>query len=136
MGGKPIVGVEVEGVNRLARALQDAEPELAEELKVAHIGGAELVLKAALPLVPVRSGALKASLKATATGRSGRVKAGKKLVPYAGPVHFGWPKRNIRPQPFLYDALDRRRQEVEDLFLDRVQDLADKITDDANRGAD
>jgi hypothetical protein len=129
-------GVEIEGVNRLARALKQADEGLADELKTAHIGGAELVLAAALPLVPVVSGDLKRTLKASATPRSGRVKAGKKLVPYAAPIHFGWPRRNISPNPFLYDALDRRKTEVEDVFLERVQALAEKVTADASKGAD
>jgi len=32
------------------------------------------------------------------------VQAGRASVPYAGPIHWGWPARNIEPQPFLTDA--------------------------------
>jgi hypothetical protein len=134
MAVKP--GVEVQGINRLARALKEADEGLADSLKMAHIGGAESVLAAALPLVPVRSGRLRSTLKASATPRSGRVKAGKKLVPYAAPIHFGWGRRNIRPTLFLYDALERRRAEVEERFLAELEELAAEITADANRGAD
>lgn len=132
----PKAGVQIEGANRLARAVKDIDDETAAMLKEAHIGGATLVLKAALPLVPTRSGKLRDSLKASATLRSGRVKAGKKLVPYAGPIHFGWPRRHIRPNPFLYTALDRRREEVLDDFADRVQELADHIAEQASKGSD
>lgn len=82
------------------------------DLKSIHKDAADVVLDKALALVPVRSGRLKNTLRSAATQRSGRVRAGFKRVPYAGPIHFGWPERHISPQPFLYDALDWRRAEV------------------------
>jgi hypothetical protein len=54
------------------------------------------------------------------------VRAGRTSVPYAGPIHFGWPAHNIEPTPFLYDALDQRRSEVIDLYEQRVGDLIRK----------
>ncbi len=33
-------------------------------------------------------------------------------MPYAGPIIFGWHKHDIKPQPFIYHALDARRGEV------------------------
>lgn len=126
--GKPKPAITVEGSKELARDLKKAgDTELLDELKVAHIGGAEMVLHAALPLVPVRSGALRDSLKATATARSGRVKAGKKSVPYAPPIHFGWPARNIAPNPFLYDALDARKGEVIEAYEKAVEKVAASV---------
>ena len=50
-----------------------------------------------------------------------------KSVPYAGVIHFGWPRHNIEPQPFLYDALDRRSDEVIKLYEDRITDLVHKL---------
>jgi hypothetical protein len=125
-------GVEIEGVNKLARALRDADAGMAETLKAAHLDGAKAVLNAVR--APVQSGDLRATLKASATLRSGRVKAGRKKVPYAGPIHFGWQRRNIRPNPFLYDALDRRRQTVIALFMDGIESLTEQVVEDANRG--
>ena len=49
---------------------------------------------------------------------------GGKEVPYAGPIHFGWPARRIKPQPFFYDAIDGRRDEIKD----RYEKLAQEIT--------
>jgi hypothetical protein len=54
------------------------------------------------------------------------VKAGFKRVPYAGVIHFGWPARGILPRPFLYDALDARRDEVMDAYTDGMADLIKK----------
>jgi len=62
--------------------------------------------------VPVRTGRLRASVRVLASQRRGQVAAGKKSVPYAGPIHFGWRAHNIAPNPFLYKALDKRRNEV------------------------
>ena len=36
-------------------------------------------------------------------GKTGR--AGRKTVPYAGPINYGWPARNIRPRTFVNDAV-------------------------------
>ena len=51
----------------------------------------------------------------------GKVRAGMKAVPYAGPIHFGWGRRNITPQPFLYQAIDRRHAEVLDTYLAHLE---------------
>lgn len=82
------------------------------ELKVMNQEAAEIVRDRALGLVPVVSGKLRDSVRAAGAQKSGRVRAGFKRVPYAGPIHFGWAARNIEPNLFLYDALDQRRYEV------------------------
>jgi hypothetical protein len=33
-------------------------------------------------------------------------------VPYANPIHWGWFRRHIRPQPFFIKALGLTRDEV------------------------
>ena len=50
--------------------------------------------------------------------RPGRVKtravirAGRAGVPYAGVQHYGWAARNIKPNPYLTDALATRQAAV------------------------
>jgi hypothetical protein len=46
---------------------------------------------------------------------------------YAGVIHFGWPRHNIEPQPFLYDALDKRFDEVTKLYELRIAALVQKL---------
>jgi hypothetical protein len=129
MSTKP--GIQVEGAKELRRDLKRAgDKELVDELKAAHREAAETVADAARPLVPVQSGKLLRSVRAGATATSGVVRAGKVAVPYAGPVHFGWPARHITPQPFLYDALDRRRDEVVGVYKDRIAALVGRIEGD------
>lgn len=82
------------------------------ELKVMNQEAAEIVKNRAVALVPVRSGKLRDTIRAAGAQKSGRVRAGFKRVPYAGPIHFGWAARNIQPNQFLYDSLDQRRYEV------------------------
>jgi hypothetical protein len=92
-------------------------------LKEMNLEAATIVKKKADGLVPVRTGRLAATLRASGTQKSARVRAGFKRVPYAGVVHFGWPARNIRPQPFLYEALDSRRAEVLAVYDERLSQL-------------
>ena len=101
-------------VRRKIRNMQDAVSKTAakSELKTLHGDAAKIVEQDALGRAPVRSGRLRESIRSSGTQKAGVVRAGFARVPYAGPIHFGWAKRNIRPQPFLYDAKDARRDEV------------------------
>lgn len=112
-GARPMSSaVEIDGLNELRKALK-AVGESTADIKAANLEAAGIVRNKALDLVPVRSGELKKSIRAAGQERWGVVRAGKGgTVPYAGPIHFGWARRNIEPQPFLYDALDDRRDEV------------------------
>jgi len=77
--------------------------------------------------LPRRSGRLAASIRAQGTQRAGRVAAGKKSVPYAGPIHWGWPARNIKPQPFLTDALASKQETVVEIYLTETDRLIDRV---------
>lgn len=101
-------------VRRKIRNMQDAVSKTAakSELKTLHGDAAKIVEQDALGRAPVRSGRLRESIRSSGTQKAGVVRAGFARVPYVGPIHFGWAKRNIRPQPFLYDAKDARRDEV------------------------
>jgi hypothetical protein len=92
-------------------------------LRVLNLEAAEVVKQKADGLVPRRTGKLARSVRAAASQKSARVRAGYQRVPYAGPIHFGWPARGIRPNPFLYDALDARRGQVVEVYergIDRL----------------
>ena len=126
--------IEIQGVGQLAKALKNAGDEgLSAVLKTAHLEGAETVAATARTLAPKLSGSLRSSIRSSATLRSGRVRAGKKKVPYAAPIHFGWGRRGIHPQPFLYMALDRRREEVLDNFMEAIEAMTDDVVNEANK---
>ena len=118
--------IEVEGARQLRKALAQVGDDAVNDLKVVNMEGVEVVLEEALARVPVRSGLLKETIRGSATKTRGTIRAGFKKVPYAGPIHFGWPDRNIAPQPFLYDAIDHRRDEVIAVYKDNIDKLIKK----------
>lgn len=114
--------VQIVGYKELRRSLRQLGDEAIDGLKEVNKQAADIVATAARPAVPVRTGALLGTLRTTGTARGGVIRMGRKAVPYAGPIHFGWPSRPnrakgwrggpIEPNPFLYDAMDRRIPEV------------------------
>ena len=114
--------ITVEGAGDLRKALRKIEGGIAD-LKAAHAESAVVVEKRAEQLVPYRTGTLAASIRSSGQAAGGVVRAGKASVPYAGVIHFGWKAHNIKPRPFLYDALDQRRNEVLDVYESRVGSL-------------
>ena len=114
--------IQVEGLKELRAALKATGNDL-DDLKVAGRVAADIVAGEARSLVPVRSGALLATIRPAGQVGNTVVRAGTALVPYAPIIHFGSAARNISPRPFLYDAIDRRQQEVVDAYADQVHKL-------------
>jgi hypothetical protein len=103
--------IEVQGERQLRRALAAMGDDL-EDLRDLHADLADMIAEEARDEAPVVTGELRDSIRGSRTKARATVYAGGRRVPYAGPVHFGWPGRGISPQPFLYDAIDRRRDAV------------------------
>lgn len=118
--------VQVTGAKELRSAMKRMGADLKDLTRV-NKAAAEVVADTARRRVPVLTGRLRKTLRAGATQRTGTVSAGSRLVPYAGPIHFGWPERNIEPQPFIYDALDERKGAVVELYEKRVEELIRKL---------
>lgn len=96
--------VKIEGLAKLQRELKQAGEDV-QDLKDASTKAALIVLAEAKRTAPVRSGALKKSLRKSVTKTSAGVLGGKALaVPYAQPIHWGWPKRGIRANPWVSRA--------------------------------
>lgn len=105
-------GIKVKGFKSGIKALQAIGVPDAE-IKAAGSQAGELVAREARNLVPVRTGALRNTIKVSKALRSVSVRAGNNgKVPYANPIHWGWFKRNIKPQPFFIKALGITRDEV------------------------
>lgn len=63
---------------------------------------AGVVASAARGTAPRRTGRLAGSIRTAGTTASRAViSAGRASVPYAAPIHWGWPARNIPEQPWL-----------------------------------
>jgi hypothetical protein len=105
-------GVKVKGYKQAIRALQ-AIGVPAAEIKAAGSEAGELVANEARGLVPVKTGALRNSIRVSKALTKVTISAGNnRSVPYANPIHWGWFKRNIKPQAFFVKALGITRDEV------------------------
>jgi HK97 gp10 family phage protein len=116
----------IQGLAEVNKALRSMSKETRDSMKATHKKAAEIVIQGAKRYVPVVSGKLAASIRDGSTQRMGRVRVGSASVPYAGPIHFGWPARQIKPQPFIYDALDDRRAQVAAVYVKRIDELTVK----------
>jgi hypothetical protein len=120
-----VLTIKVEGLTKLNRELRAISTKLPRELTKVSKDAAEVVADEARVIVPVLTGRLRNSIRPGATQRGALVRAGRGIV-YGRVIHFGWPRHNIRPQPFLYDALDKRRDEVIARFEKGVTELVEK----------
>jgi hypothetical protein len=102
----PEATARVEGIDRLVRTLKRAGVDISE-LKEAHMRAARLVASAASSRAPRRTGHLAGNVRTGRSPRHARVLAGSARVPYAGPIHWGWPARRIAAQPFISEAAEQ-----------------------------
>jgi HK97 gp10 family phage protein len=117
--------IKVEGLAELRKGLKDLDAKFPKELNKVAKASAEVVATEARQIVPRRSGALQSSIKASGLAKGGVVKSGG--LAYHRVIHFGWPRHNIKPNPFLYHALDNRHDEVVEKFEREVQALVNKV---------
>lgn len=94
-------------------------------LRAAHAKAAKIAEGAANP--PKRSGALASTVRSSGTKTAGVLRAGRASVPYAGPIHWGWPRRGISANPFLSDAAQRSESTWLPVYEAAVNDALDQI---------
>jgi HK97 gp10 family phage protein len=123
-------GVKVRGLNQAIRSLRElGVPD--QEIKDAGSQAGELVASEARSLAPVKTGKLRDSIRVSKTLRKVTISAGNNRtsasgIPYANPIHWGWFKRNIRPQPFFVKALGLTRDQVFRAYFDNIAKLVAK----------
>jgi hypothetical protein len=49
-------------------------------------------------------------------------------------IHFGWPGHNIEPQPFLYDAIERRSGDVIVRYARGIDGLLERLDAELPKG--
>jgi hypothetical protein len=129
-------GIKVKNFKEVRAALRNVGVPK-EAVKDAARSSAKLVQNEAITLVPVRTGKLRDSIRigAYANGKitlqAGNNRKTRSGVPYANPIHWGWFKRNIKPQPFFSKALGYTRAEI---FRNYFSQL-DKLIDEESRKA-
>lgn len=130
VGAEPIRITNLSAVNRALGRIGGAE--LKQEVKQAGLQAAEVVHRRASGMIPVRTGALFRSTRHGATGSRAYVKAGGKNVPYANPIHWGWVRKGIKPNPFFSRALGYTRDEIFKNYQKTLDNLITKAAAMAN----
>nr|UWG11974.1 MAG: putative tail-component [Bacteriophage sp.] len=91
----------VVGQKRFVQTMRKAGADM-KELKDVNRQAANIALPAVRTLTPRgKSGKLAGSIRVGATQKAGVIRAGRKSVPYAGVINYGWPKRGIKPRLFV-----------------------------------
>ena len=95
--------IRISGLREFRRDLRRLDKSLPKGLRLAGNEAADIVVKAAKPRVPHRSGRAAGSLKAASTATMARVQGGSKRVPYFAFLDFGGRvgRRHSVKRPFL-----------------------------------
>lgn len=118
-------GIKVKGLRSSIKALQAIGVD-AKDIKSAGNEAGEIVAREARNLVPVRTGKLRNTIRVSKALSKVSISAGNNgKVPYANPIHWGWFKRNIKPQPFFVKALGITRDEVYQNYYRSIDRLID-----------
>lgn len=119
------VRVKVDGLRPLMRKLNQSGADLHDRKDLMHDLGM-IVVNAATPNAPTKSGALAGTIRAGRGKSKAVVRAGGARAPYAGVQHYGWPARGIPAHPFLTDALKSRHEQIFDALKRGVDELLAK----------
>lgn len=133
MAGESGGAIKVEGLRDTIKDLQALGAEKQDFVDI-NLEAAEILMSAARPLVPVRSGKLLGTMRASKTVQYAQVQLGKAKVPYAAPIHYGWYydrnnfiKKNIKPNPFLAKALRQNYDEIIKRYNESVQKVLNRF---------
>lgn len=134
--------IRVEGLRETVKQLEALGADR-NAITEAGYSSAEILIRAALPLVPVRSGRLKSTLRPGRIKAGAVARAGTGSVPYAPPIHWGWAIvganhkgkltptsrrrfRNVPPQPFFAEALGYTKEEIVANYDKLMQEAVNK----------
>lgn len=118
--------VQVQGLNNLLRTMRRMSVDLSD-MKDANATVSAFVASAAASRAPRRSGQLAGTVRGTRQLRRARISAGRASVPYAGVIHWGWPARHIRPNPFISNAAQSTEAAWVAIYARAVQDAVDHV---------
>lgn len=98
--------IEVKGVKELQKALREIDKGLPKELAAGLAEASEIVLRAAQPLVPVRTGKAAASMKVRKQQRGASIAVGGNKAEYYPWLDFGGSvgrKKSVK-RPFIKEG--------------------------------
>ena len=117
--------VAVKGLREVVRSF-DQYAGAVDDLKDANAAIGSKVSKTASAIAPQRTGGLARSIRPNRAKQKVQIKAGGSSVPYAGPIEYGWEKRNIEPKPFLRRAAWTERNFVKEQYSANIQAIGRK----------
>ena len=113
----------VVGQKRFVQTMRKAGADM-KELKDVNRQAADIALPAVRSLAPRgKTGRLVSSVRAGATQKAGVIRAGRKSVPYAGVINYGWAARRIKPRLFVNNGVASTEgawQRLYKQFIDRT----------------
>jgi phage gpG-like protein len=115
--------IKILGLARFRSTLRKAGLDMAD-MKDANQEAARIVQREASAIAPHRSGDLSGSLRTPRTASKAVVRSN--LI-YAPVIHWGWPHRNIKGQPFLTDASARTSHEWMETYAAAMQRIANSV---------
>ena len=119
--------VTVVGARELRKSMKKAELSL-KDMTAIHKHIATIVAEEAKKRAPVRTGALRKTVRPAATQSAAIVRVGNnKRVPYAMPIHWGWPSRNVKKNPFVSHAAQATEPRWTAYYLKQVDEILSRI---------
>jgi hypothetical protein len=125
--------VEVKGLAEFSRGLRKLDSEAPKQLRVGLNSAAELLIGKTRPLIPSRTGAARASLKARSTRTSARIAVGGRKAGYYPWLDFGGQGRHkgrpakrefIKGGRYLYPTLGKVRPQILDQLDAAIRTVA------------
>jgi hypothetical protein len=113
----------ITGADTVASTLRLAGRNL-RDLSGANQDAAQIFAGLARARAPRVTGALANATQAVATKTTAGV---ENVLPYFGPIHYGWPYRNIEAQPFVDDAVEESRAQWFAVYEHAAQEAADSV---------
>jgi hypothetical protein len=133
-------GIEVKDLGLTITALKELGADTKSLVEPGY-QAAELLIRKAKPLIPVRTGKLSNAAKPRKIQRGGSVMVSGATVPYANPIHWGWlvvstahkgklkpgTYRGIKPNPFFSEALGYSKDEILRTYERAMQKLINQL---------
>lgn len=121
--------LRIDGGARLRRTLKSAGVDLADLRDLNRQVGNVIRPTATsnAPVGPDAGGHISSTIRVTATNRTAFIRVGNKRFPYAGPLHWGWFKRGIKPNPWLSQAAQSTEPRWQEIYWRGLNSILDNI---------
>jgi phage gpG-like protein len=112
--------ISIQGVKEVTDSLNRMARDLESNLDLNKELSTTLSQKASA-MAPKLTGALASSVVGNPSAEKAQILAGSAAVPYAGVQEYGWPEKNIRPQPYLNPAVNNNMGYIIEKYNDSIQ---------------